>query len=59
VSKNREVVSPHVEEAMHHFWEMVGFIANTLLFFITGPVIVYQLYTFLKARNSQQGLYSN
>jgi len=45
VSKNREAVSPHVEEAMHHFWEMVGFIANTLLFFITGQVIVYQLYT--------------
>merc|ERR1719361_2881105 len=45
VSKNREVVSPHVEEAMHHFWEMVGFIANTLLFFITGQVIVYQIYS--------------
>merc|ERR1719361_1969916 len=45
VSKNREVVSPHVEEAMHHFWEMAGFIANTLLFFITGQVIVYQIIT--------------
>ena len=39
VSKNREVVSAAVEEAMHHFWEMVGFIANTLLFFITGQVM--------------------
>ena len=36
VSKKREAISPHVEHAMHHFWEMVGFIANTLLFFITG-----------------------
>ena len=36
VSKNREAISPHVEESMHHFWEMVGFIANTLLFFLTG-----------------------
>ena len=27
---------------MHHFWEMVGFIANTILFFVTGQVIAYK-----------------
>ena len=29
---------------MHHFWEMVGFIANTLLFFLTGQIIVYKVF---------------
>mmetsp|Transcript_39434 Transcript_39434/g.64518 ORF Transcript_39434/g.64518 Transcript_39434/m.64518 type:complete len:960 (+) Transcript_39434:48-2927(+) len=43
VSKNREAISPSVEEGMHHFWEMIGFIANTLLFFITGQVITFRV----------------
>lgn len=30
---------------MHHFWEMVGFIANTILFFVTGQVIAFRLIT--------------
>ena len=38
VSKHRQAISPLVEDT-HHFWEMVGFIANKLLFFITGQVI--------------------
>eukprot|EP01084_Bolivina_argentea_P109634 195969_1 len=43
VSKNKEAVSVHVEESMHHFWEMIGFLANTLLFFLTGQVIAYRI----------------
>ena len=38
VSKNKQAISPLVEK-MRHFWEMVGFVANTLLCFITGQVI--------------------
>ncbi len=45
VSKNKEAISPHVEEAMHHFWEMIGFIANTLLFFLTKQVIAFRIST--------------
>lgn len=44
VSKNRQSISPMVEETMHHFWEMVGFIANTLLFFVTGQIIAFRLW---------------
>ena len=38
VSKHKQATSPLVEDT-HHFWEMVGFIANKLLFFITVQVI--------------------
>eukprot|EP01084_Bolivina_argentea_P291658 501282_1 len=45
VSRNKEAISPHVEEVMHHFWEMIGFIANTLLFFLTGQVIAFRIHS--------------
>ena len=32
----REQVSPSVEHSMHAFWEMLGWIANTLIFFVSG-----------------------
>ena len=44
VSKNKQAISPVDEETVHHFWEMAGFILNTILFFITGQVITYRVY---------------
>ena len=35
----RTRISPEVEHFMHEFWEVAGFIANTLLFIIVGVVI--------------------
>ncbi len=35
----RTKISPEVEHFMHEFWELAGFIANTLLFIIVGVVI--------------------
>ncbi|HAW52099.1 MAG TPA: hypothetical protein DCX54_07210, partial [Flavobacteriales bacterium] len=35
----RTRISPEVEHFMHEFWEVAGFIANTLLFLIVGVVI--------------------
>ena len=35
----RTRISPEVEHFMHEFWELAGFIANTLLFLIVGVVI--------------------
>lgn len=35
----RTRISPEVEHFMHEFWELAGFIANSLLFLIVGVVI--------------------
>ncbi len=35
-------VSPEVEHFLHRFWEMLGYIANTLIFFLVGLVVVMQ-----------------
>jgi len=33
-------VSPQVEHFLHEFWQMLGYIANTLIFVLTGVVIM-------------------
>lgn len=38
----RSAISPQVEHFMHDFWEMAGFVANTLIFIIVGVVIAYR-----------------
>jgi NhaP-type Na+/H+ or K+/H+ antiporter len=35
------LVSPEVEAFLHEFWELLGCIANTIIFFLTGVIIVY------------------
>ncbi len=35
----RSRISPQVEHFMHEFWELAGFIANSLIFLIVGVVI--------------------
>jgi len=32
-------ISPEVESLVHQFWEMLSYIANTVLFLIVGVVI--------------------
>ncbi len=39
----RRRISPEVEHFLHQFWEMLAHIANTLIFFLVGLVIVIQL----------------
>jgi len=39
MSSERTSISPDSESAVHHFWEMLGFLANTVLFVLVGIVI--------------------
>ena len=39
MSTERTSISPEVEVLVHHFWEMLGYLANTVLFVIVGIVI--------------------
>lgn len=32
-------ISPEVEKMVHHFWEMVGYLANTVLFVMVGIIL--------------------
>ncbi|GMH81942.1 hypothetical protein TrVE_jg7740 [Triparma verrucosa] len=34
-------VSPEVEHFLHEFWELLGYIANTCIFTLTGVIITY------------------
>jgi len=36
MNSERTSISPDSEHALHHFWEMVGYLANTVLFVIVG-----------------------
>ncbi len=35
----RTKVSPEVSHFLHHFWELLAYLANTLIFFLVGTVI--------------------
>lgn len=35
----RTKISPEVEHSLHHFWAMLAYMANTLVFFLAGLVI--------------------
>ena len=39
LSSNRTSISPEVETFLHRFWEMLAYLANTLIFIIVGVVI--------------------
>ncbi len=41
-SVGRTRISPEVEHFLHEFWELLAFIANTLIFLIVGVVIAEQ-----------------
>jgi Na+/H+ antiporter len=42
-SRGRLQVSPEVSHFLHRFWEMLSYLANTLIFFLVGLVIATQL----------------
>ncbi len=41
--RGRTSISPEVMHFLHHFWEMLSHIANTLIFFLVGLVIAAQV----------------
>lgn len=44
MSRNgRTQISPHVEEFLNEFWEMLAYFGNTLIFVITGIIVVYDV----------------
>ena len=42
--KGRQMISPEVFHFLHEFWETLGYLANTLIFLITGIAIAYNAY---------------
>jgi Na+/H+ antiporter len=42
-SHGRLHISPEVSQFLHRFWEMLAYLANTLIFFLVGLVIALQL----------------
>lgn len=44
VSKYKSAISPQVEQSLHHFWEVVGYIANTLIFLFGGIIVVLGIF---------------
>ncbi|GAB5373114.1 hypothetical protein AAMO2058_001722500 [Amorphochlora amoebiformis] len=45
VNRFKYYISVQAEETVHHFWEMVGFVANTLIFLISGIVVSQRLFS--------------
>jgi len=52
MGSERTCISPEVETKVHHFWEMMGYLANTVLFVLVGIIIsVSQIFVFLVTLN--------
>ncbi|XP_035704724.1 sodium/hydrogen exchanger 8 isoform X2 [Folsomia candida] len=45
--KANHCISPQSEVPLHHFWEVIGYMANTLLFFLIGLIIGRKAFLFL------------
>lgn len=43
ISRNKASVSPNVEESVHHVWEMISFIANTIIFLLSGVLVAIHI----------------
>ena len=39
--QGRNAISPEVFHFLHEFWETLGYLANTVIFVLTGVVILY------------------
>jgi sodium/hydrogen exchanger 10/11 len=39
MSSDSTSISPEVEKLVHHFWEMIGYLANTVLFVLVGIIV--------------------
>ncbi len=42
-SVGRTKISPEVEGFLHHFWEMMAYVANTLIFLLVGIIIAHRI----------------
>lgn len=42
-SVGKTKISPEVEDFLHHFWEMMAHIANTLIFLLVGVLIISRI----------------
>ncbi|KAL8601964.1 hypothetical protein ACOMHN_008456 [Nucella lapillus] len=40
LSNNRTSISPEVETFLHSFWEILAYLANTLIFFLVGVIVM-------------------
>ncbi|MES1907427.1 MAG: hypothetical protein MHM6MM_000545 [Cercozoa sp. M6MM] len=45
VSRYKSAISPSIEGDVHSFWEMVSYIANTVIFVISGVIIESKIFT--------------
>jgi sodium/hydrogen exchanger 10/11 len=45
ISSRKSNISPEVEKFLHRFWEMLGYLANTLIFILVGVVISQQAFS--------------
>lgn len=43
MSNHKSCISPEVEPSVHHFWEILSYIANTLIFMIVGIIITFKV----------------
>ncbi|XP_064484392.1 sperm-specific sodium:proton exchanger-like isoform X2 [Ornithodoros turicata] len=48
ISANKVSISPEVEEFVHSFWEMLSYLANTLIFIIVGVVITERSVSYIE-----------
>jgi Na+/H+ antiporter len=44
-AKGKTRISPEVSHFLHQFWEMLAYIANTLIFYLVGLVIATQIHS--------------
>jgi sodium/hydrogen exchanger 10/11 len=45
LNSHKANISPEVEVFLHRFWEMMGYLANTLIFILVGVVITEQAFS--------------
>lgn len=41
-SRGKTKISPEIQSFLHKFWEMLAYIANTLIFFLVGMVVAFE-----------------
>lgn len=44
LSRAKAVVSPDIEQSLHHVWEMISFAANTLIFLLAGAIVAEKMF---------------
>jgi NhaP-type Na+/H+ or K+/H+ antiporter len=44
LSRFKSSISPQTEHSLHHMWSFVGYLANTLIFVISGAIVAEKLF---------------